>query len=131
MTMGAAAPAAPIRCWLVVLLALPGLACSTIVDEHTVEVLVSDPSQRLGKPPYEVSVFDRSMGSSPEWARKTMGATTDDSPPPRRRREAGTSSFACSCRPLQQGVQTPPENGDERQDSRPLAVPGHLTGGPA
>ena len=50
------------------------------VYNHTVEVVVSDPSRRLGPPPIEVSVFDRTMGSTGDWARKFMGPTSEAAP---------------------------------------------------
>lgn len=56
---------------LLALLAAAG--CGTRVHEHVLEVVVLDPSGRLGTPPHEVGVFDWRMGRSAEWARKTAG----------------------------------------------------------
>jgi hypothetical protein len=61
---------------LVVLL----LGCGTAVYKHTIEVVVNDPTRRLGPPPIDVSVFDKQMGYSSDWARKFMGPTSDDAP---------------------------------------------------
>jgi hypothetical protein len=47
---------------------------------NTVEVLVSDLSRRLGPPPIDVSVFDRQMGSTGDWAKKWIGPTSDQAP---------------------------------------------------
>ena len=65
---------------LALIFALPVLGCGTVVYQHTVEVLVSDPSRRLGPPPIDVSVFDRRMGYSEDWARKFMKPTSDAAP---------------------------------------------------
>ena len=61
-------------------LALSVLGCGRAVYRHTVEVLVNDPARRLGPPPVDVSVFDKQMGYSSDWARKFMGPTSDDAP---------------------------------------------------
>ena len=63
-----------------VALGLSVLGSRTVVYRHTVEVLVSDPTGRLGSPPVEVSVFDRRMGTTGDWAREWMGPTSDDAP---------------------------------------------------
>ncbi len=55
------------------LLAALAAGCGTRVHEHVLEVVVRDPSGRLGAPPHEVGVFDWRMGRSAEWARKTAG----------------------------------------------------------
>lgn len=52
---------------------LVAAGCGTRVHEHVLEVVVLDPSGRLGTPPHEVGVFDGRMGRSAEWARKTAG----------------------------------------------------------
>ena len=62
---------------------VPGVAligCGMVVYKHTIEVVVSDPDQRLGPAPIDVSVFDFRMGSTADWARKTMGPTSDAAP---------------------------------------------------
>jgi hypothetical protein len=65
---------------VVAVLGLSVQGCGTVVYQHTVEVLVSDPSRRLGAPPIDVSVFDRQMGSTGDWAKKWMGPTSDQAP---------------------------------------------------
>jgi hypothetical protein len=47
-------------------------ACGTAVYNHRIEIAIEDPSGRLGPPPIAVSVFDRTMGSSDEWAGRWM-----------------------------------------------------------
>ena len=56
------------------------LGCGTAVFQHTIEVVVSDPGHRLGPPPVDVSVFDKQMGYSSEWAKKFMRPTSDAAP---------------------------------------------------
>lgn len=53
------------------------IACGMSSFKHTVEVVVVDPSRRLGSPPYDVSVFDPRMGSTSDWAKRWMGPTSD------------------------------------------------------
>ena len=65
---------------VVVILGLAMLACGMAVYNHTVEVVVSDPTRRLGPAPIDVSVFDRKMGTTGDWARKFMGPTSDAAP---------------------------------------------------
>jgi hypothetical protein len=67
--------AAPAIVWSMLL-----AACGTAVFDHVVEVQVSDPSGRLGAGPIEVSVFDKQMGQSAEWARRTMGVARPGAP---------------------------------------------------
>lgn len=50
-------------------------ACGTVVYDHQIEIAIQDPSGRLGPPPIAVSVFDKQMGSSEEWAGRWMGST--------------------------------------------------------
>jgi hypothetical protein len=69
-----------LRAAVVAVLGLSVPGCGTVVYQHTVEVLVSDPSRRLGPPPIDVSVFDRQMGSTGDWAKKWMGPTSDQAP---------------------------------------------------
>jgi len=54
--------------------------CGTGVFTHRFEIAVSDPSGRLGAAPFEISLFDRTMGASEEWARKTMGTVAPAAP---------------------------------------------------
>ena len=56
------------------------IACGNAVFNHTVDVVVSDPTHKLGSEPLEVSVFDSRMGSTSDWARKFMGLTSDSAP---------------------------------------------------
>lgn len=49
--------------------------CGTAVYDHQIEIAIQDPSGRLGPPPIAVSVFDKEMGSSEEWAKRWMGTT--------------------------------------------------------
>ncbi len=58
---------------IALLASLIAAGCGTRVHEHVLEVVVRDPSGRLGTPPHEVGVFDWRMGRSAEWARKTAG----------------------------------------------------------
>src|SRR5689334_9129500 len=53
------------------------IACGASSFKHTVEVVVADPTRRLGPPPYEVSIFDPRMGSTSDWAKRWMGPTSD------------------------------------------------------
>jgi hypothetical protein len=55
-------------------------ACGTAVFEHHVTVAIVDPAGRLGDGPIEVSLFDHRMGSSEEWARRTIGVSTSSAP---------------------------------------------------
>jgi hypothetical protein len=54
--------------------------CGTGVFVHRFEIAVSDPAGRLGSPPFEVGIFDHTMGRSEEWARKTAGTAGPDAP---------------------------------------------------
>lgn len=54
-------------------------ACGTASFEHRFEVVLNDPSSRLGAGP-EVSIFDYKMGRSEEWARRTIGVATASKP---------------------------------------------------
>ena len=54
--------------------------CGTGVFTHRFEIALSDPGGRLGAPPVEISLFDRTMGASEEWARKTMGTIAPGAP---------------------------------------------------
>ena len=65
---------------LLAVLSLAFLGCGTVVYRHTVEVVISDPSHRLGQSPVDVSVFDQRMGSTADWARRWMGPTSDAAP---------------------------------------------------
>ena len=51
------------------------VACGTAVYDHRIEIAIQDPSGRLGPPPIAVSVFDKTMGSSEDWANRWMGGT--------------------------------------------------------
>lgn len=55
-------------------------ACGTGVYNHQIEVTINDPSRRLGPAPVEVSIFNKTSGSSEEWARKTMGTAGPGAP---------------------------------------------------
>jgi hypothetical protein len=68
--IAAALKTAPV---LVAALLLGG--CGTGVFTSTFAVYVDDPSDRLGPPPVQVSIFDPLMGSSAEWADRTMGSS--------------------------------------------------------
>jgi hypothetical protein len=54
--------------------------CGTAVFHHTVEVVLQDPSGRLGGGPVPVSVFDHLMGYSEEWARRSIGPASSARP---------------------------------------------------
>lgn len=54
--------------------------CGTGVYNHRIEVTLNDPSNRLGPAPVEVSVFNKTQGSSEDWARRTMGTTAPGAP---------------------------------------------------
>jgi hypothetical protein len=54
--------------------------CGTGVFTHRFEIAISDPSGRLGAAPVEISLFDRTMGRSEEWARRTMGTVSPGAP---------------------------------------------------
>lgn len=58
------------------------IGCGTATFDNAFLITVADPSHRLGAvdAPVEVSVFDPQMGSSREWAGKTMGTATPDQP---------------------------------------------------
>jgi hypothetical protein len=68
------------RLILLVLASVLLASCGTGVFVHRFEIAVSDPSGRLGPPPYEMSLFDFRMGQSEEWARKTMGVSAPGAP---------------------------------------------------
>ena len=55
-------------------------ACGTATFDHVVKVSIVDPSRRLGNPPIEVGIFDKSTGQSEEWARRTMGVASPATP---------------------------------------------------
>lgn len=59
---------------------VPMAACGTAVYDHRIEVTIQDPSGRLGPPPIAVSVFNKTMGSSEEWAQRWMGNTAPGAP---------------------------------------------------
>ena len=61
---------------LVAVMALSG--CGTATYTH--DITIDDPSGRLGPGPVDVSIFDHDMGSSMEWARKTMGPASKEAP---------------------------------------------------
>ncbi len=63
---------------LVAVMALSG--CGTATYTHDITIVVDDPSGRLGPGPVDVSIFDHDMGSSMEWARKTMGPASKEAP---------------------------------------------------
>ncbi len=69
---------ARLLCTAFALLLLSG--CGTGVFTHRFEIAIADPSGRLGPPPVEISLFDRTMGASEEWARKTIGTAAPGSP---------------------------------------------------
>src|SRR5262245_58760690 len=60
--------------------ALAATGCGTAVFDHRFDVTVNDPCGRLGPGPVDVSIFDKVMGYSEEWARKTMGTATSARP---------------------------------------------------
>ena len=62
------------------LLPLMLTGCGTKVFTHEVTIAFDDPSGRLGDGPVEVSLFDRQMGESEEWARKTIGTASPAAP---------------------------------------------------
>jgi hypothetical protein len=68
------------RLLTVVALSIALSGCGTAVYDHKIEVTINDPSNRLGPPPLEVSVFDHTMGYSEEWARKTIGRASPGAP---------------------------------------------------
>ena len=55
-------------------------ACGTATFDHTVKVSIVDPSRRLGNPPIEVGILDKTSGQSEEWARRTMGVAGPATP---------------------------------------------------
>ena len=65
-----------VRVLIAAALALGASACGAMVFEHRVDVSVRDGSGHLLDRPVEVSIFDTTMGSSDEWARKTAGPST-------------------------------------------------------
>jgi hypothetical protein len=69
---------ARLLCAAFALLLLSG--CGTGVFTHRFEIAIADPSGRLGAAPIEISLFDRTMGASEEWARKTIGTAAPGSP---------------------------------------------------
>ena len=50
--------------------------CGNVLVENRFSVTIEDPGGRLAPGPVEVSVFDSMMGSSDEWARRSMGTAT-------------------------------------------------------
>ena len=54
--------------------------CGTGPFTHRFEIAIADPSGRLGAPPVEISLFDRTMGASEEWARRTAGTVAPGAP---------------------------------------------------
>jgi hypothetical protein len=56
------------------------VACGAQSFKHSVEVIVVDPTMRLGPAPIDVSVFDPRMGSTSDWAKRWMGPTSDGAP---------------------------------------------------
>lgn len=64
----------------VAVLALLVTGCGTVLVDTTFVVAIEDPSEVLPPGPVEVSVFDSTMGTSDEWASKTMGATSPGQP---------------------------------------------------
>lgn len=61
---------------LALLLSLLVLSCGTSVHQHEVSLQV----EGLGDDPVEVSVFDRDMGYSEEWARRKVGLSSPGRP---------------------------------------------------
>ncbi|MBC8086913.1 MAG: hypothetical protein H7Z40_06580 [Phycisphaerae bacterium] len=55
-------------------------ACGTALYKHEVQIIVDDPTGRLGSAPLEVSVFDSRMGTTKEFARKTVGVSSAAAP---------------------------------------------------
>lgn len=64
------------RAGLALATAVIASACGTMLFEHRVDVSVRDASGHLLDRPVDVSIFDDTMGSSDEWARKTAGPST-------------------------------------------------------
>ena len=60
---------------LIITATITHVACGTVVYDHRIDVAIQDPSGRLGPSPIPVSVFDRTMGSSDEWAQRWIGST--------------------------------------------------------
>ncbi len=60
---------------LIITATIAHVACGTVVYDHRIDVAIQDPSGRLGPSPIPVSVFDRTMGSSEEWAQRWIGST--------------------------------------------------------
>jgi hypothetical protein len=60
--------------------ALLSIGCGTAVYDHQFEVVINDPTGRLGSGPVDISIFDKVMGYSEEWARRTMGVATATKP---------------------------------------------------
>ena len=54
--------------------------CGTGVFVHRFEITVSDPSGRLGNPPFVMAVFDPRMGFSDEYARQFSGGAAPGVP---------------------------------------------------
>jgi hypothetical protein len=71
------------RAWCVPVLLIAAVilsSCGTATYTHDISVLINDPSGRLGPGSVEVSIFDRQMGSSPDWARRSMGTASEGAP---------------------------------------------------
>jgi hypothetical protein len=69
-----------IRAIGLLLISISGVGCGTAVYTHQIEVTIQDPSGRLVAGPVDVSIFDKYMGYSEEWARRTMAAATASAP---------------------------------------------------
>ena len=126
----------PVRHFSLCLLALLlASACGTAVFEHQIDVTVSDPSGRLGAGRAEVSVFDKQMGQSSEWARRTMGTARAGAPYAGRVSSTGAKMIFDSSLPerLEAGLALPsyesrgyfvlsfaPQPGTEQQVSAPF-----------
>ena len=54
--------------------------CGTAVYTHTVEIALDDAAARAGAPPVTVSLFDKQMGYSMEWALRQAGAAAPGRP---------------------------------------------------
>lgn len=52
----------------------------TTVFQHNIEVVIEDPSRRLGSPPIDVSIFDRQLGYERSWALKSIGPSSPERP---------------------------------------------------
>lgn len=65
---------------LLLVVAIIATGCGTASYTHDMTVLIDDPSGRLGAGSVEVSLFDPGMGSSSDWARKTMGTASVGAP---------------------------------------------------